>query len=68
MVTLGLALVDALAGVWLLQYALRREHRDKAGVAVIGGILLVCAAALLWLELVIVGDRVVVEGPGSVQV
>ena len=61
--TLGLALVDALAGVWLIQYALRREHRDKARVAVVGGVLLVRAAALLWLELVVVGDRVVVEGP-----
>ena len=67
MVTLALALADALVGVWLLQYARHRERRDKAGVAVVGGILLVCAAALLWLELVIVDDRVVVEGPGSVQ-
>lgn len=47
---LWLALLDAVAGVYLVVYALRRERRDKPVVLVTGLFLLVCAAALGWLR------------------
>lgn len=52
-VTLGLPLllgvVDGLAAIYLLVWALRRERRDKPAVAIVGGVLGACAAFLLFL-------------------
>jgi hypothetical protein len=44
---LVLAVIDAAAGTYLILYAVRREQRDKPGVAVTGIFLLLCAAALI---------------------
>lgn len=42
---------DLLAGVYLLVYALRREQRDKPGVAIAGAMLLLAAVALVIISL-----------------
>ena len=42
-----LAAADAGGAVYLIRYGLRRERRDKARVIIVGGMLAVCAAALL---------------------
>lgn len=47
MLLLIFAAFDALAGAYLLGWALRREQRDKPGVAVVGGMLLLAAIALV---------------------
>lgn len=41
-----LALVDLAAGIYLLDWALRREQRDKPGVLAVGAVLLLCAVLL----------------------
>jgi cytochrome c oxidase assembly factor CtaG len=46
-VPLTLAAVDAVGGLYLVAYAIRRERRDKPAVLVVGVFLLACAAALL---------------------
>jgi lipid-A-disaccharide synthase-like uncharacterized protein len=46
-VPLALAAVDAVGGLYLVVYAVRRERRDKPAVLVVGVFLLACAAALL---------------------
>jgi hypothetical protein len=48
---LWLALGDAAVGIYLVAYAVRREHRDKPAVLVTGFMPLACAAALGWLGL-----------------
>jgi hypothetical protein len=45
---LSLALVDAAAGLYLLQYAVRHQRRDKGALLVTAAFLLVCAVALGW--------------------
>jgi hypothetical protein len=42
-----LALADAAAAAYLVTYGLRRERHDKARVLIVGGMLAVCAVALL---------------------
>jgi hypothetical protein len=48
---LTLVLLDAAAGFYLLQYAVRRQRRNREALAVTAVFLLVCAAALGWLAL-----------------
>jgi len=48
---LAFATFDALAGLYLLAWALRRERRDKPAVAVVGAMLLVAAVALVVISL-----------------
>lgn len=45
---LALALIDAAAGLYLLQYAVRRQRHDKGALLVIAVFLLACAVALGW--------------------
>jgi formate hydrogenlyase subunit 3/multisubunit Na+/H+ antiporter MnhD subunit len=47
---LGLALVDAAVGLYLL-LAVRRQRRNREALAVTAVFLLACAAALGWLAL-----------------
>ena len=42
-----LALADTAAAVYLIVYGVRRERRDKARVVIVGGMLAVCAVALV---------------------
>jgi hypothetical protein len=42
-----LAAADAVAAIYLIAYGLRRERRDKARVLIVGGMLVVCAVALV---------------------
>lgn len=52
-----LALLDAAAGIYLVQYARHREQRDKDGVLAVGYVLLLCAVLLLVIELLPLEDR-----------
>ncbi len=54
MTTLVLGLVDAAVGVWLIRYALSREPRDKAGLQLVGIVLLLSAALLVGAHLLLV--------------
>jgi hypothetical protein len=42
-----LATADAAAAIYLIAHGLRRERRDRACVLIVGGMLVVCAAANL---------------------
>lgn len=46
--SLGMALIDAAAGLYLLHYAVRRQRSDKGALLVTAVFLLVCALALGW--------------------
>jgi hypothetical protein len=43
----ALGLVDGVVAMYLLAWALRREKRDKPAVAIVGGMLVVCAVVLV---------------------
>ncbi len=47
MVLIAVVAADAVAGVYLLVYGVRRERWDKPRVLIVGGLLLACAAALV---------------------
>lgn len=49
---LSFALLDALAGLYLIGYGMLRERRDVAGVIIVGSVLLVCSLSLSVVTLV----------------
>ena len=52
-----LVAADAVAGAYLLGWALRREQRDKAAVLTVGVMLVLCALALLIIAAVRSADQ-----------
>ena len=68
MLSVALAVVDAAVGVYLIQYALPRERRDKDAVLATGIFLLICAGLLVLLEILLEPGQLIGETPPARQV
>ena len=68
MLSVVLAVIDAVAGAYLIRYAIRREHRDKDGVLAVGYFLLVCSLLLMAIEVLPQPEAPTPVGPGTSRV
>ena len=68
MLSVALAVVYVAVGVYLIQFALPWERRDKDAVLAAGGLLPVCAGLLVLLEILLEPGQLIGETPPARQV